>query len=126
MKKMFFAIAASFLLVLVTGFTVHQPAAIKKLLKKSKARDNGPVWINCNRGYVNSCDEITHYYVVDGEPGDTYSWVWDPAQPGLPNVYLGTNNYADVQLSVGDRLIVRVNSLYYGEYDYWDTAAPCE
>lgn len=128
MKKMIVAITASFLLVCIAGFTIHQPSPGNKHFKKliSKAKDNGPVWINSNRGYVHACDYVEHYYIVDGEPGDTYEWYWDPYSPGLPTQYLGSNNYADVQLSVGDVILVKVNSLNYGYYEYWDTAVPCE
>lgn len=126
MKKMFLAVTACLLLVCVSGFTIHQPSSGKKHFKKGKARTNGPVWINCNRGYVHSCDYVERYYIVDGEPGDTYAWYWDPVNPAIPTQYLGSNTYADVQLSVGDVILVTVNSEYYGQYDYWDTAVPCE
>ncbi|WP_315814605.1 hypothetical protein [Paraflavitalea speifideaquila] len=36
MKKMFLAITASFLLVIIAGFTVHHTAAGKKRLKNQK------------------------------------------------------------------------------------------
>lgn len=87
---------------------------------------NGPVWINCNRGYLHSCDYVEHYYVVDGEPGDTYHWRWQHYGSGAPITDLGTGTSVDVQLSEGDVLFLTVDSEYYGEYEYWDTAGPCE
>jgi hypothetical protein len=115
MKKTTLFAGILFFLVCTTGFTT----------KKLQREDIGPAWINCDRGILHTC-YVEDYYVVDGEPGDTYEWYWEKNQPGRPVVYLNSGPTTAILLSVGDVLILKVNSQYYGEYEYYDTAQPCD
>jgi len=126
MKKLLFVVAAACLLVCTAGFSLQPASSTSKQFRTLKVTKNGPTWISCNRGYLHSCDYVEHYYLVDAEPGDTYHWRWMHNTWGAPVTDLGTGTYVDVQLSEGDVLFVTVNSETYGEYEYWDTAGPCE
>jgi hypothetical protein len=115
MKKTFLVAAALIFLTGITGFST----------KNKQKKDNGPAWINCDRGFLHNC-YVEDYYIVDGEPGDTYEWYWEKNQPGRPVVFLNSGPTTAILLSVGDVLILKVNSIYYGEYEYYDTAQPCD
>ena len=126
MKKMFFATIASFLLVCVSGFTTaDQSSQGKAAFKKGKLKFSG-AWITSSSGYLHNCDYVEHYYVAGGLSDETYEWYWNPAYPGWPTVYLGSGTSTDIQLGLGDELILRVTSESEGEYEYFDTAVECE
>jgi hypothetical protein len=120
MKKIILAITAIFFLINISGFTGKQVSGYK-----STREDPGPAWINCDLGYLHTCYEDT-YYVMDGEPGDTYEWWLDATPYGTPDVYLGSGPSVNIELHYKDVLILKVNSIYYGEYEYYDTAWGCD
>jgi hypothetical protein len=119
MKKFFLATVALLFLLSISGFTVNQSAT-----SAAKREDPGPAWINSDYGGLHFCYQ-DDFYVADGEPGDTYEWWLDPWPHGSPDIYLGTGTSVNIQLSYRDVLILKVNSIYYGPYDYYDTAWEC-
>jgi hypothetical protein len=124
MKKTILAALVMMSLISLMGFTPAKSNKTHATLKKS-GKGFGWGWIASNHDGFQACPYQT-YTAMDVEEGATISWYVDFYNWYVPIQYVGSSPTIGLDLEPGDVLYLVVNEGTPEEYEYWDTATPCE